>query len=57
MTQEELQEYARRQPFEAFRVVLTTGTAYDRMVKLDLLQVVAARELPSPPPGANGPAA
>ena len=28
MTQEELREYARRQPFEPFRVVLTTGTTY-----------------------------
>ena len=29
MRQEELQEYARRQPFEPFRIVLTTGTTYD----------------------------
>jgi hypothetical protein len=29
MTQEELQEAARRQPFEPFRLVLTTGTTYD----------------------------
>jgi hypothetical protein len=29
MTQEELQGAARRQPFEPFRVVLTTGATYD----------------------------
>jgi hypothetical protein len=29
MTQEELQEAARRQPFEPFRLVLTTGATYD----------------------------
>lgn len=29
MTQEELQEAARRQPFEPFRLVVTTGTTYD----------------------------
>ena len=29
MTQEELQESARRQPFEPFRIVLTTGATYD----------------------------
>ena len=29
MTQEDLQSAARRQPFEPFRVVLTTGTTYD----------------------------
>jgi hypothetical protein len=29
MTQEDLQEAARRQPFEPFRLVLTTGTTYD----------------------------
>ncbi len=29
MTQEELQQAARRQPFEPFRVVLTTGATYD----------------------------
>jgi hypothetical protein len=29
MTQEELQEVARKQPFDPFRVVLTTGTTYD----------------------------
>jgi hypothetical protein len=29
MTQEELREFARRQPFEPFRVVLTTGATYD----------------------------
>jgi hypothetical protein len=26
---EELQEYTRRQPFQQFRVILTTGTAYE----------------------------
>jgi hypothetical protein len=29
MTQEELQQVARQQPFEPFRLVLTTGAAYD----------------------------
>ena len=29
MTHEELQQAAHRQPFEPFRVVLTTGTTYD----------------------------
>lgn len=29
MTQEELQQAARRQPFEPFRVILTTGATYD----------------------------
>ena len=29
MTQEELQEAARRQPFEPLRVVLTTGATFD----------------------------
>jgi hypothetical protein len=29
MTQEELREAARRQPFKPFRVVLTTGATYD----------------------------
>jgi hypothetical protein len=29
MTHEELHEAARRQPFEPFRVILTTGAAYD----------------------------
>ena len=29
MNQEELHEAARRQPFQPFRVVLTTGDAYD----------------------------
>lgn len=29
MTHQELQEAARRQPFEPFRVVLTTGASYD----------------------------
>jgi hypothetical protein len=29
MTQEELREYARRQPFEPFRLILTTGATYD----------------------------
>jgi hypothetical protein len=29
MTQEELQDAARRQPFEPFRVVLTTGETFD----------------------------
>jgi hypothetical protein len=29
MTQEELQEAARRQPFEPFRLILTTGATFD----------------------------
>lgn len=29
MTHEELQEAARRQPFEPFRLILTTGASYD----------------------------
>jgi hypothetical protein len=29
MTQEELQDAARRQPFEPFRLVLTTGETFD----------------------------
>jgi hypothetical protein len=29
MTREELQQAARRQPFEPFRILLTTGTTYD----------------------------
>jgi hypothetical protein len=29
MTSEELQTKARRQPFEPFRVILTTGATYD----------------------------
>jgi hypothetical protein len=29
MTQEELQEAARRQPFEPFRVILSTGATFD----------------------------
>jgi hypothetical protein len=29
MTQEELRQHARRQPFEPFRLVLTTGASYD----------------------------
>ena len=29
MTQDELREWARRQPFVPFRVILTTGAAYD----------------------------
>ncbi|MGH7227347.1 MAG: hypothetical protein ACRELF_29390, partial [Gemmataceae bacterium] len=29
MTQEELQKAARRQPFEPFRIILTTGATYD----------------------------
>jgi hypothetical protein len=29
MTQEDLHDAARRQPFAPFRVILTTGTAYD----------------------------
>jgi hypothetical protein len=29
MTQDELHEAARRQPFEPFRLVLTTGATYD----------------------------
>lgn len=29
MTQEELHAVARRQPFEPFRVILTTGATYD----------------------------
>ena len=84
MTAEELREYARRQPFEPFRVILTTGATYDihhpdlimvghrsailgltkepggtfynRTIKVDLLHVVGAQELPATP-GANGPAA
>jgi hypothetical protein len=74
MTQEELQEQARRQPFRPFRIVLTTGevydirhpdlimigrrsiaigitndatgTAFDRLVRADLLHVVRTEELP-----------
>jgi hypothetical protein len=85
LTSDELHEYARRQPFEPFRVVLTTGatydirhpdlimvgrrsatigltndpggTAYDRTIKVDLLHVVGAEELPTNPPGSNGPVA
>lgn len=38
MTHEELQEAARRQPFEPFRVILTTGTAYD-ILHPDLIMV------------------
>jgi hypothetical protein len=29
MTQDELQEWARRQPFRPFRLTLTTGAAYE----------------------------
>ena len=29
MTREELQDSARRQPFEPFRIILTTGATYD----------------------------
>jgi hypothetical protein len=29
MTQEELREHARRQPFEPFRMLLTTGATFD----------------------------
>jgi hypothetical protein len=29
MTQEELRNHARRQPFQPFRLILTTGTSYD----------------------------
>ncbi len=29
MTQDELREWARRQPFRPFRVILTTGASYD----------------------------
>jgi hypothetical protein len=29
MTQEELQDAARRKPFERFRLILTTGASYD----------------------------
>lgn len=29
MTQEELYEFARKQPFQPFRVILTTGDTYD----------------------------
>ena len=85
MTQEELRDYARRQPFEPFRVILTTGATYDirhpdlimvgrrsaiigltndpagaiydRTLKVDLLHVVGAQDLPATPPGTNGPAA
>jgi hypothetical protein len=38
MTHEELQEAARRQPFEPFRVLLTTGATYD-VVHPDLIMV------------------
>jgi hypothetical protein len=38
MTQEELREYARRQPFEPFRLVLTTGATYD-IAHPDLIMV------------------
>jgi hypothetical protein len=38
MTPQELQEAARRQPFEAFRVILTTGATYD-IHHLDLIMV------------------
>ena len=75
MTQEELHEEARRQPFRPFRIVLTTGeaydirhpdlilvgrrslaigivnegtgTAFDRLVRADLLHVVRTEELPA----------
>jgi hypothetical protein len=85
MTHLELQNAARRQPFEPFRLVLTTGAtydvrhpdlimvgnrsavigitekpgkaAYDHTIKVDLLHVVAIKELPASPPSANGPAA
>jgi hypothetical protein len=81
MTQEELQEEARRQPFRPFRLVLTTGeaydirhpdlvmvgrrsvvigitsddkgTAFDRLVRADLLHVVKVEELPLATPN-NG---
>jgi hypothetical protein len=74
MTQQELHEEARRQPFRPFRIVLTTGemhdirhpdlimvgrrsiaigitsddtgTAFDRLVRADLLHVVRTEELP-----------
>jgi hypothetical protein len=82
MTQEELRAAVHKQPFEPFRVVLTTGTtydirhpdlimvgqrsaiigmtnnpeaaAYDRTIKVDLLQVAGIEELPLSPPFANG---
>jgi hypothetical protein len=82
MTQEELRAAVHKQPFEPFRVVLTTGTTYDirhpdlimvgqrsatigmtnnpeatafdRTIKVDLLQVAGIEELPVPPPSANG---
>jgi hypothetical protein len=38
MTQEELQEAVRRQPFEPFRLVLTTGATYD-IAHPDLIMV------------------
>jgi hypothetical protein len=38
MTQEELQEAARRQPFEPFRLILTTGATYD-ITHLNLIMV------------------
>ena len=74
MTQEELYEEARRQPFRPFRIVLTTGeiydikhpelvmvgrrsiaigitsddsgTAFEHLVRADLLHVVRTEELP-----------
>jgi hypothetical protein len=82
MTQEELNEVARQQPFRPFRIVLTTGemydirhpdlimigrrsiaigitndeggTAFDRLVRADLLHVVRTEELPTSAP-LNGP--
>jgi len=38
MTQEDIQEVARRQPFEPFRVHLTTGLKYD-VVHPDLIMI------------------
>lgn len=41
MTQEELQATARRQPFEPFRLILTTGAAHD--IRLPDLIMVGRR--------------
>ncbi len=85
MTQEDIREVARRQPFEPFRLILTTGATYDishpdlimvgkraaiigittdaeqaafdRTIKVDLLHVVAIKQLPTPPAAPTGPPA
>ena len=82
MTQVDLQHAARRQPFEPFRLILSTGAAYDirhpdlimvgqraaiiglvnqpdatafeRILKIDLLHVVGIEEIPKTPPPKNG---